>query len=86
MQIQNDDVVHINAHLIGRWGVAVGLAKARLSMRVPCEMSNRLACFRGQLIAREWAVSLAATKFFLMANPSAHLLFPSKRSRLPAQK
>ncbi len=37
-------VTNAQAHLIGRWGVTVLLAKARLSMRVPCEMSKTLAC------------------------------------------
>ncbi len=40
-------VTNAQKHLIGRWGVTVGLAKARLSMRVPCEMTKRLACLRG---------------------------------------
>ncbi len=49
-------VSNAQAHLIGRWGVTVLLAKARLSMRVPCETSKPLACLRGRLIARERAV------------------------------
>ncbi len=40
-------VANAQSHLIGRWGVTVWLANARLSMRVPCEMSKPLACLRG---------------------------------------
>ncbi len=50
------DVTNAQAHFIGRWGVTVWLAKARLIMRVPCEMGKPLACLRGRLTARGRAV------------------------------
>ncbi len=49
-------MTNAQAHLIRRWGVTVWLSKARLSMRVPCEMRKPLACLRGRLIAHERAV------------------------------
>ncbi len=42
----------------GLLGVTTWLTKTRLSMRVPCEMSKRLSCLRGRLIARERAVAV----------------------------
>ncbi len=51
-------VTNAQAHLIDRWDVTVWLAKARLSTRLPCEMSKRMAYLRGQFIAREKTVAV----------------------------
>ncbi len=64
-------MANAQAHLIGQWGVAVWLAKARLSMRVPCEMSKPLACLRGRLVAREMAVGCSHGDY---TNKHAHVL------------
>ncbi len=56
-------VTNAHAHLIGRWGVTVWLAKARVSIRIPCKMSKPLACLRGRLIARERAVGCSLSYY-----------------------
>ncbi len=59
-------VTNAQTHLIGRWGVTVWLAKARLSMRVPCEMSKPWACLWGAADSTREGCELFA---WLLHNP-----------------
>ncbi len=74
-------VANAQAHLIGRWGVTVWMVKARLSMRVPFEMSKPLACMRGWLIARERAVGCPLGYYKHNIHPSVDVLTAANKVR-----